>query len=199
MIKNILLSILIFALCVFLCSCSSNYSKDIHFIHAIFLDNNQKKDEYRILTVIEKQSKSNSKNDENFFCDTFVAKNYEKAIGKLSEKYENTYFASNTLYFFDKNTSSNALFNTALFLCQSNILPSKANAVMIHNCLPYDFLSAIKSQEDIKNILRLTEDKKINVIHFLANYNNKAILQKTPVFTLSQNNQIALHNNKEEG
>lgn len=189
MIKRIFTAVILVTLCAFLCSCTSNYAKDVHFIHAVCFDKNTSDNTYQILAVFEKQSADgeSSKEQKEYFVDTQKGKSFEEILDKLTKKYTGSYYASNTLYFLPESTDSQTINEVAVFLSQSNILPSKAEAVFITNTTASDFLDTIKNQQDIKKILKLTHNKKTNIINFLANFDNKGVTDKIPRLTLTNN------------
>ena len=192
--KRIILSFTSILLCISFCGCTSNYSKDVHFIHAVCLEKDTKSNSYKILCVCEKQSKDSKNNSENadaYFIAQQNADSFENALQKLTKKYSNSYFASNTLYLIPDRTDSQTIFKMGIFLSQSNILPTKTDVVLIKDTSAYELLKNIKDEQDIKKILKLTSNKKTNVIRFLCDY--KKTSSKVHRLTLSDKNKIVIY------
>lgn len=194
MIKKVITVAHLVFFCVLLCSCTSNYAKDVHFIHAVCFDKNTSDGTYQILAVLEKQSSSDDGSNKNkdFFTVDQSGKSFDEVLDKLTKKYTSSYYASNTLYFLPESIQEEALNDMAVFLSQSNILPSKADAVFISDTSPFDFLNTIKNQQDIKKILKLIHSKKTNIIHFLSSRKNQNVTDKIPHLTLDENKKNAV-------
>lgn len=158
-----------------LCSCSSNFSNDVYFVHTLCFDKNQEDDTVTLYAVCEKQSgdTKSSDNSKSFFVAQETADSIDKASDKLTKKYKDCYLASSELYLIWKNTPKEFLNELSYFICDSSVFSSKGRAVCIETESIDDFLGAIKEQEDIKRILKLTESDKTNIISFLSKYQNK--------------------------
>ena len=151
-----------------LSSCAKNNS-DTYFIHACAFEKNG--DIYTVYAVSEKHGEK----DSEYKLISESGKSIDKATKKLKREYADCYFATSEIYFISDN-SYNILHEIAKEICASNTYPSKSAVIFIEENAK-DFLSKIKSEDDMKHILKLTRKKSTNAVKLFSRHlGGKAVM-----------------------
>ncbi|MBP3580064.1 MAG: hypothetical protein J6K12_02325 [Clostridia bacterium] len=182
--KKFIITILLIIFCsVFLCSCSSNHSKDVYFIHACAITTEN--DEALLLAVAQKQT---SGKDEEYFVAKSYGKNVKEAVKNLSDKYSECYFATNEFFILPYD-EKDGFFTQLSYLCESPLLPSTSRVVLAKNENLHKILESIKKESDIKKLIKRTNKQEVSFIHFLACKMSERMNVTLPVLSLDDKNE----------
>ncbi len=176
--KKFLLLLVTIALNIFLCSCATNNSEEIYFIHAIGFDNHGEEITLSVVlekTAINEQSSTDSGNGESsktqssvFETVSFTDKNIEKAFIQLKNKYKRTYFGTSEVYFLSTGLLEENLRDLCKFLPSQTMLPSKSIVVSVDSMSCYSFLKNTKDMSFLEQIKDIEKKEKVNIIYFLS-------------------------------
>ncbi len=157
--KKIFYCILI---CIFLSSCSKNYSLDAYFIHTIGFSGDG--DNLKLSAVCEKMQGDESE----YFVIEEYGESLDNIVKSINKKYPDCYFATAEIYFFDDKLSNKNNVILASELCQSNTFPLKGKAKRMNREKIEKLFSGIKDEDDIKKLIRNQNTNSDNVAVFLA-------------------------------
>lgn len=157
-------------ICLFLVSCSRNHNEDVYFIHAVGFEGEQ--NDISIHALIEKQSGDGKQEEKgaDYFVATVKGQNIKQATKKLSSKYKDCYYATSEFYVISESASPLLLEHMARELSESNVFPSKSKIICAKERGVSEFLEAVKNEEDLKKLKKLSDKQKTNIIKFLTQF-----------------------------
>ncbi len=175
---------------VFLCSCSSNHSKDVYFIHACAIT--RENDKALLFAVAQKQSTGK---DEEYFVARSDGKTVKEAVKNLSDKYNECYFATNEIFILPYD-AEDSFFTELSYICESPLLPSTSRVVLAKHENMQEILQSIEKESDIKKLIKRTGKKEVSFIHFLACKMSERMSITLPVLSLDDKNEPEIVENK---
>ncbi len=164
---------------LFLCSCSSNHSKDVYFIHTLSFSENGN-DGITLSAVMEKQSTGK---DEKYFVGNAEGKDLDEAVEKMTDKYHECYFATNEIYIIPENADSDFL-RMLTKICENPHLPSSPHVICVKDGDEQIILESIKEEKHLKKLLKQASGHKVSMVHLLAGCMSYGKSIELPIITL---------------
>lgn len=185
--KPIISVFLLVCVCFFSCSCASNHSKSVHFIHAAAIIPD-KSDSFKLLCVAEKQSGKDS--DNKYLTISSSGKTVDEAAKALTEKYGGCYFASCELYFIPQSADMEFIHSIA-DICQSGVLPSHPYTLCADSNEIQRIFRLLDSEDKITSLISDSKKHSPAFVSFISKQLSKKAV-KLPTVTVENNEKAGI-------